>query len=506
VRELLLGVDIGTSGSKGVLATPGGEVVAVAERGHALSLPRPGWAEHDAEGVWWSDVRALCADLLGRAAGTVGAVGVSGIGPCLLPADAAGTPLRPAILYGIDTRATEEIESLTARFGRDDILARCGSPLTTQAVGPKLLWLRRHEPEVWRRTRRLLMASSFVVHRLTGEYVLDHHSASQSDPLYDLERGTWIEDWAHEIAPGVPLPRLVWPADVVGRVTPSAAAATGVPAGTPVVAGTIDAWAEAASVGIRRPGDLMVMYGTTMFFVEVVEALRPHPAFWGTVGLFPGTKTLAGGMATSGALTSWFRDLVGGPDYETLLAEAGAVPAGSDGLVVLPYFAGERTPLFDPAARGVICGLTLRHGRGHLYRSLLEATAFGVRHNLEQMRQIGGGGRRLVAVGGGTRGGLWTQIVSDVCGRPQDVPSVGTGAAFGDAYLAGVGTGLVAPDAPWNPVATTVEPDPRHRRRYDDLYRVYRELYPATRDQVHALARLQDAPEGPDASGPSTRP
>jgi len=230
----------------------------------------------------------------------------------------------------------------------------------------------------------------------------------------------------------------------------------------------------------------------TMFLVEVVERVHPHPTFWGTAGLFPGTQSLAAGMATSGALTSWFRELVGGRSYESLLAEAGAVAAGSDGLVVLPYFAGERTPLFDPQARGVICGLTLRHGRGHLYRSLLEATAYGVRHNLELMGEIGGGGRRLVAVGGGTRGGLWTQIVSDVTGRAQDVPTVGTGAAFGDAYLAGVGAGRVAADATWNPVAARVEPDAGGAARYDPLYRVYRDLYPATREQTHALARLQD--------------
>src|SRR6476469_4544227 len=169
--DLLLGIDIGTSSSKGVLARPNGEVVARATRPHELSLPRPGWAEHDAESVWWSDFMALCAALLPQAEGGIAAVCVSGIGPCLLPADAEGRPLRPAILYGIDNRATQEIETLTARLGRDHILARCGSPLTTQAIGPKLLWLRRHEPEVWGKTRRMLMASSFAVQRLTGEYV-----------------------------------------------------------------------------------------------------------------------------------------------------------------------------------------------------------------------------------------------------------------------------------------------------------------------------------------------
>ena len=165
--------------------------------------------------------------------------------------------------------------------------------------------------------------------------------------------------------------------------------------------------------------------------------------------------------------------------------------AGADGLVVLPYFAGERTPLFDPDARGVACGLTLSHGRGHLYRAVLEATAYGVRHNLEAMAEAGGRPERLVAVGGGTKGGLWTQIVSDVTGREQELPAVTVGAAHGDALLAGIAVGLVERGAPWNPVATVVPPNAAVSPRYDSLYEIYRSLYPATLDQAHALAAIQ---------------
>jgi xylulokinase len=493
---MLLGIDIGSSSSKGVLATPDGEVVASAERPHALSLPQPGWVEHDAEAVWWSDFTAICRELVERAPAPPVAVCVSGIGPCLLAADAGGRPLRPAILYGIDTRATAEIDELTERYGEDEIVARGGSPLTTQAIGPKLLWLQRREPEVWARTERLLMASSFVVHRLTGEYVLDHHSASQCDPLYDLQAGGWIGAWAEEIAPGLALPRLVWPAETAGTVTAAAAASTGLRAGTPVAAGTIDAWAEAASVGVREPGDTMLMYGTTMFMVAVLARARSHPRLWATNGVWPGTSTLAAGMATSGAITAWLRRIAGDPPFEQLVAEAAAVEPGAAGLVALPYFAGERTPLFDPAARGAFLGLTLSHGRGHLYRALLEATAYGVRHNLEAMDEAA---ERLVAVGGGTRGGLWTQIVSDVTGRAQDLPARTVGAAYGDALLAGVAAGLADRAADWNPVASTVEPDPATRERYDELYGIYRDLYPATREQAHKLAAIQ---EGAAAASP----
>ena len=415
----------------------------------------------------------------------------SGIGPCLLPANENWEPLRPAILYGIDSRAAKEIDGLTERYGEKVILERSGSPLTTQAVGPKLAWLKNKEPEVWEKMCYFLNSNSFIVQRLTGEYVLDHHSASQCDPLYDIHENCWIEEWAEEIAPGLRLPRLLWPSEIAGEINEAASSATGIPTGTPVAAGTIDAWAEAGSVGVREPGDLMLMYGSTMFIIEMVEEPLTHPKLWATAGLFPGTHNLAAGMATSGAVTGWFKDMIGDISYEELTQEATGAPPGSDGLVVLPYFAGERTPLYDPKARGTISGLTLSHGRGHVYRSLLEATAYSVRHILEFMRDAGGGGQRLVAVGGGTKGGLWTQIVSDAIGRPQELPEEIIGASYGDALLAGIASGLVNPGTDWSRLSETVEPNVENQEIYEDTYGVYRELYPATSEQVHKLAEMQ---------------
>ncbi|MFI6938654.1 FGGY-family carbohydrate kinase [Streptomyces sp. NPDC050418] len=494
---LLLGVDIGTASSKGSLVRPDGTLVAQSARDHRTSSPRPGWFEHDAVDVWWADFTSLAQELTARAAGLgepVAAVGVSGIGPCLLPVDEETRPLRPAMLYGVDTRAGRQIEDQRRRY--PDVIERCGSPLTSQAIGPKLQWLREEEPEVYARTRRWFMASSYLAYRLTGAYVLDHHSASQCTPLYDLRAHTWAEDRREEIAPGIEWPALVWPSEVVGTVTTAAADATGLPAGVPVVAGTVDAWAEATAVGAKDPGDLMLMYGTTMFLVNFTDRPVSSPRLWGTVGAFEDTYCLAGGMATSGAVTAWLRDLTGA-DYATLVAEAARVPAGAEGLLMLPYFAGERTPLFDPDARGVLHGLTLRHGRGHLYRAALEATAFGVRHNLAAMAEAGGDPRRVVAVGGGARE-LWTRIVSDVTGQTQQLPRHTIGAAYGDAFLAAVGAGLAAPDdiAEWNPPETVVEPDPSRGKVYEELYGLYLRLYTETRDTAHALAARQHADAG----------
>ena len=411
-----------------------------------------------------------------------------------MPCDANDEPLRHAILYGIDTRATAEIDELSSLLGRDEILRRCGSVLSTQALGPKLVWLRRHEPEVWAATARWHMASSFVVSRLTGEWVLDHHSASQCDPLYDLEACAWNRDWAESVVPGFPLPELAWPADVVGTVHDRGAETTGIPLGTPVIAGTIDCWAEAASVGVRSAGELMLQYGSTVFLVLGVTSAANHPALWTTRGVDPGSLTVAAGLATGGSLTEWLREILGEPSFEELLAEAGLAAPGARGVLVLPYFAGERTPILDPQARGTITGLTLRHNRGDIYRAVLEGIALGIRHNLETMDSRSG--LRAVAVGGGTKAELWLQIVSDVTGVTQEVPSVAIGASYGDALLAAEGAGIVAPRTSWFQPDRVVTPDPAHADAYDETYALYRELYPATREIQHALAEVQLRAEG----------
>ncbi|CAA9400082.1 MAG: Carbohydrate kinase, FGGY family [uncultured Quadrisphaera sp.] len=497
MADVVVGIDMGTGSSKGVVTTADGRVLASATRAHGVSMPRPGHVEVDAVEVWWGDVVALCRELLPQVEEhVVRGVCVSGVGPSLVLTDGDGEPVRPAILYGIDMRAHEEIEELTARYGADEVLRRCGKALSSQAVGPKVLWVRRHEPEAWARVRRWYGSNSFVVGRLTGEYVQDHHTASQCDPLYDIAAQDWNADWAEDVVAGVPLPRLAWPGEVVGHVLAGAAEETGLPEGTPVCAGTVDAWAEAHSAGVGATGDLMLMYGSTMFFVQVLDGLEVHPQLWTTSGVHAGSYTMAAGMATSGILTSWVRDLTGGADFADLVAEASRVPPGADGLVLLPYFAGERTPVFDPRARGVVAGLTLSHTRAHLFRAAYEGIACGVRQVIDLLDASAAPPRRLVAVGGGTQGDLWTQIVSDVTGLPQDLPEQGIGASYGDALLAATGTGLVPPDTQWARVARTVEPDPARREVYDGLLQSYAELYPATRTIVHRMARLQEEGAG----------
>jgi len=510
-RELLLGIDVGTYSTKGVLCTPAGEVLETHVVEHDLSLPRPGWAEQDADAVWWIDVVHICRAITkGRYSGEdIGAVALSAIGPCLLPVDDGGRPLRPGILYGIDTRAGDEIAWLNEQFGEQAMFDLGGMALTSQAIGPKILWLRRNEPEAFAQTHKVLTASSYLIFRLTGEYVIDRHTGAHFNPLIHIQTLEWDPRFADPIiAPGK-LPDLRWSTEIAGAVTAAAAAETGLAAGTPVTVGTVDAAAEALSVGVVEPGDLMIMYGTTMFFILVTDRPIPDPRLWATGYVLPGTYDIAGGMATTGALTRWFRDEFGateragedrgGPNAYAALADlARDIPAGADGLVCLPYFAGERTPINDPDARGVFAGLTLSHTRGHLYRALLEGTAFGVRHNLETLLEIGATPKRIVAVGGGARNRLWLQIVSDVAGVRQIVPARTIGAAYGDAFLAGLATGII-PDLDalgrdWVRVDEVLEPRPVEHERYAPYYAVYRSLYEHARDDLHALSRLGQQP------------
>lgn len=505
--RLLMGIDVGTYSSKGVLCSSAGEVLAERQREHGLSIPHPGWAEHGADGVWWEDVCAISRALIGDAGvspGDVAAVAVSALGADLVPLDAQGRALRPAILYGIDTRSSAEISELNQRFGPEEMFDLAGVALSSQSIGPKILWLRRNEPEVYAQTRHLCSASSFLVYRLSGEYVLDYPTASFFVPLFDIRSLCWSDRYADEIVGEVPMPRLAWPGETIGQVTPQAARQTGLRAGTPVTAGTIDALAEAISVGVLEPGDLMMMYGTTACLLLVLEDPAPSRTMWLMPFAFPGRYNLAAGMATTGALTRWFRDCFaqqeraaqasGGPNaYSVLTEEAEAVPPGSSGLVILPYFSGERTPLNDPDARGVIAGLSLAHGRGHLYRAILEATAYGVAHNLEVMRASGADPLRAVAVGGGAQSELLLQIVSDVTGLKQYLPAQTIGASYGDAFLAGIAAGLLSPPdlaSEWVRIVQCIHPDPGRGELYQEYYRIYRDLYPHTVRELHALARL----------------
>jgi xylulokinase len=509
--RMLIGVDIGTQGSKGALISESGQVLASHSVEQQVSIPRPGWVEHDADGNWWRGfvdiVRSLLATSQISPADVCG-IGVSGLMPVMLPVDAAGRPLRPALLY-TDLRAHDQMAEMNARLAADG-----KPPLVAHDVGPKIVWFREHEPARWDRTRMILGAQGYVIAKLTGRAVIDAVTAIGMRPFFDLDRRAW--DVMQCDRAGVPidvLPEVVEMTDVVGVVTAEAAAETGLAPGTPVIGGATDYFAEMISTGADSPGEVIVSYGTTLCLNALSDApigecpglgqtLRRNPDL---EALYPELYGVGGGMATSSALTRWFRDQFGigerraaaelGIDaYKLLELEAQETPPGADGLVVLPYFSGERSPIHDDQARGVIFGLTLGHGRAHVYRALLEGVAYGLQHHLELIRAAGTPLHRIVATGGGARSPLWTQIVSDVTGLPQTVVTP-SNAALGAAFLAGYARGIfrdIGDVRRWARPGREVQPRAEIHAMYQRYYAVYRRLYEQTKEEMHALARLSE--------------
>lgn len=490
-----LGIDIGTFESKGVLVdTATGRIVAEARHPHRMIVPQPGWAEHRAEEDWWGDVVRITRSILAQPGvdpARIACVAASGIGPCMLPVDHEGAPLMNGVLYGVDTRASAEIADLTDRIGADIILDRCGNALTSQSVGPKILWLKRNRPEVFARTDCILTSTSYIVMRLTGERVIDHYTAASFSPLYDVRRLDWTNELDATVGPGQ-LPRLMWSTEIAGRVTAAAAAETGLLAGTPVTCGTIDAAAEAVSVGVSRPGDMMMMYGSTIFVIQVTADRVRDARLWYAPWLFAGRHVSMAGLATSGTLTHWFRDQIArdlAPEdaFARLADEAAGSPPGANGLLWLPYFSGERTPIHDPLAKGAVFGMNLTHTRGDLYRALLEGIAMATAHVVDTCREAGHPPARVLAVGGGTRNRLWLQSTSDFADLPQIVSEKTVGASYGDAFLAALGVGAAAEGdiARWNPPAETVMS--QHTGLHARQSALFRRLYAQTRDIAHML-------------------
>lgn len=493
-----LGIDIGTFESKGVLVDGEGRIVASASKPHKMLVPRPGWAEHRPRQDWWGDFTFISRKLIAESGvdpKSIRAVGASAIGPCMLPVDATGEALSNAALYGVDARASAEIDELNAAIGAEHILDRCGNALTSQSVGPKILWLKKNRPEIFGKAAKIVTSTTYLVQKLTGECVIDHYSAANFSPLYVIDKQDWSDELAANIIGLERLPKLLWSTDIAGHVTAGAARVTGLAAGTPVTVGTIDAASEALSVGVVRTGDMMLMYGSTIFTIMLSSARIQDARLWYAPWLFPGEHASMAGLATSGTLTHWFRDhaareLDPANAFATLAGEAAASPPGARGLVMLPYFSGERTPIHDPEAKGIIFGLNLTHDRGDLYRALLEGIAFGANHIFETYDAIGEPPKKLLAVGGGTKNPVWSQATSDISGMAQTLCRNTIGACYGDAFLAALAVGDVRKRDihDWNPIDRRIAPRQRHRAVYEKQYRVFKELYSRTRDLMAELS------------------
>jgi len=488
-QELYLGIDIGTYESKGVLVDKKGQILSMASRKHKMIVPQKGWAEHSPNEDWWGDFVYVCKKLISQSQckpEQIKAVAASAIGPCMLPVNKEGEPLMNGVLYGVDTRAAKEIEYLNKIVGEKEIFDFCGNALTSQSVGPKILWLKNNRPEIFSKTHKILNSTSFIVYKLTNKYVVDHLTAVNFSPIYDINKDCWSDELSKDIIDIDMLPEIHWSNKIVGKVTERASRETGLNFGTPVTTGTIDAAAEAISVGVNKPGDMMMMYGSTMFFVCITSSKVFDNRLWYAPWLFPNEYCSEAGLATSGTLTHWFRDQFAREMNENeafvkLAEEAELSQIGSKGLIFLPYFSGERTPIHDTHAKGIFFGLNLTHERKDLYRSVFEGIAYGTRHVFETYADVGSSPKRLFSVGGGTKNKIWSQTTSDIIGMKQILCKTTIGASYGDAFLASVAVGDNDREEihNWNPVEYEI--NSTQNKIYEKNYNIFLKLYEQTK-------------------------
>jgi xylulokinase len=483
----VLGIDVSTTATKAVLIDESGAVLGVGTADYGFDSPHPRWSEQDPR-LWWDGAVAAIRSVLestGVAGRDIAAIGLTGQMHGAVLLDERGSVLRPAILWN-DQRTGAECDLIRQAVGPERLISITGNDALTGFTAPKLVWVRDHEPEIWRQIAHVLLPKDYLRLRLTGEYAVDKADGAGT-LLFDLA----ARDWSPEVLTALAIdpawmPRTWEGPEVTGSVTADAAAATGLRPGTPVVAGGGDQAANAVGVGAVSVGTMALSLGTSgVVFASTDRPLfEPHGRVHAFCHAVPGRWHMMSVMLSAAGSLRWYRDaLAPGTEFADLVAEAAAVPAGSNGLWFLPYLSGERSPHADPLARGAFVGLTLGHDRRHLTRAVLEGVAFGLRDGLDSMTEAGmQAPQQIRASGGGTASPLWRQILADVLGAEIATVNTTEGAAYGAALLAAVGAGWfpTVDDATGALVTATPAATPGpDAARYAEAHGLYRDLYPA---------------------------
>lgn len=481
-KNFLLGIDIGTTNTKMIVIDDQGGIVASASRTATLRSPFNGWAEEDPD-EWWKNVCELTPECLQQAAirsSQIAGIAVSGMVPTVILLDKSGQVLRNSIQQN-DARVIKELEEFQAQTDEKEILRKTGSAITQQSVGPKIKWLSTHEPENIEKTAHILGSYDYINYRLTGNFNVEQNWALESG-LFNVSTRSWDADLVnlYQINPACLCP-VKEPAETVGFVTAKAASETGLCEGIPVMAGSADHIASAFSAGVKDEGDLLVKLGGAGDILYCTDLLGYEQRLFLDYHLIPGKYLINGCMASSGSVIKWFKNnFAPNADYEELDAGAGLISPGSNGLILLPYFLGEKTPINNPQARGTLVGLTLSHTRDHVFRAVLEGISFGFYHHLEVMAENNWFPKKVRITNGGANSKLWRQITSDVLGLPLEKVAGHPGSSLGAAFVAGMGAGVFTS---WDEIekyikiSEVVKPDFDNHQVYKGLYPVFRETY-----------------------------
>ncbi len=492
MKPYLLGIDIGTSACKAAIFDRSGEVIASASEEYPVDYPHPGWAEQDPQD-WW---RAVCTAVRRMAAdgvdlSEIAGIGIDGQSWSAIPVDQAGNVLAKTPIW-MDTRAQDICDEYNERIGADQIFQTAGNSLQPSYTTAKILWYRRNLPEVYRRTYKILQSNSYIAFRLTGNMTQD---ISQGYGLHCFNM--WTGTWDEKLCEALEIPRALLPDifpshAVIGTVNSQAAKESGLTAGTPVAAGGLDAACGTLGAGVVHPGETQEQGGQAGGMSICIDTYQADPRLILGYHVVPGRWLLQGGTTGGGGVMRWLEREFGAYEREAGLSRqksslelfneaAEAVSPGCDGMVFLPYMSGERSPIWDPDAKGVYYGMDFGKTKGHFIRAAMEGVAYSLHHNLEIAREAGAEAEVLRAMGGSANSLLWTQIKSDITGKPIVVPSSDTATTLGAAILAGVGVGMYGSFE--EAVELTVkekrrhEPNPEHREAYERNYQIYLELY-----------------------------
>lgn len=506
-KRLLLGIDCGTSGCKIAAFDFEGRVIGAQTSTYRTFYPRKGYVEQDA-GEWWKAVCDGVRGLLHKYAimpDEIAGIGVDGTSWACLPVDREGNPLRRVMLW-LDRRSEPQAEQMKERLGQEMLIALSGNPVDAAYIVPKMLWMKQNEPDVYRRAYKFLQSNAFIVYKLTGEFSQDY-SQGYGFHFFNISNGRWDEMVAEELGISLDLMAPIFHShEVVGTVTRKAADETGLAPGIPVVAGGLDAACCTLGAGVVRPGQAQEQGGQAGGMSIQIDRPLIHPKLILGYHVVPEQWLLQGGTVGGSGTLRWFAQQLkfngsfGQNDdlktniFEVLSREAGEVPPGSDGLIFLPYMAGERSPIWDTKARGVFFGLSYDKTRAHMVRAIMEGVGFSLLHNLKTAEEVGVHAVELNSVGGAANSTVWTQIKADITGKTIRVPFSDHATALGAAILAGVGTGIYRGfEEAVNEVVNiqrTHEPDLANHKVYKGYYELYLELYENLRESFIKLDGL----------------
>lgn len=503
----LLGTDIGTSGTKTILMDTQGKLIAQNLQEYDVLTPKPLWAEQWPE-VWEHAALASIKNTIAESGVNpqdIRGIAISGLyGGSGIPLDELMNPVRPCMIW-MDRRADEEASWVLENIGEEKLLEITHNGADPYYGYTKILWMKNHEPENWEKTRLFLPPNDYVIYKMTGEIAIDYSSAGNIGGIFDMNRREWSEEMME--AMGIPLSmmpqKIVESTDIVGGLTEEMAQELGLWEGMPVIAGGIDCGAANIGLGVFDSGIYAAAIGTSMCAALISDKPVKGKGLIVWPYLYDAKKLsyyFAGG-ATAGAIVKWFRNTIcqfevetekaGGPKaYDVLNAEAEKLPAGSEGLVVLPYFMGERSPVWDSDAKGTILGLSLTHTRAHLYRAFLEAVAYSLRNAMEATGE--NLGEYILLAGGVTKSKVWRQIFADVTGYPVVCPIYDVEANMGDVMLAGIGTGLLTYEQvkQWQVLDEKIMPNQQNHEKYNEYYAVYQSMYENLKEDMKKLSKI----------------